>query len=1190
MGAEDMDSDRNFTSTKGIETQMGRRMAIRRQHYNWRTVIPTAFETNNSALRNPRVLSMICMNDKGGGFPVTTTGSPSGDTTIVGGNQGMDRITAGEWDSSYFIPCANGVAALGDPVFINLWYEPNGAHNNYYPSWQGGISGTDTLAVLGAGETRYVNAYRHVVNVFRAHGASNAIFVWCLQGPSTAGWYQNLYPGDAYVDVIGLDLYRATFRARATNPSTYNGGTHSQDYYLFAQGTALTSGQATTLGRAQNVIKPFMICEAGLRHDQTATDVSGAGGDGLAYDKDGHLTSRSEILHLLANLKTFENCIGYVHWNELGDTSLSGTGNYVDTSPAALGQYATFYNDPYCQVYFGGSAPVVVAPTTGSPTISGTTPQQGQTLVADSNSSSWDGTPPLTFTGIQWYWEDSGVTLQPISGATSLSYTVQASDVGHRLKVRFIGSNSAGSCTIYTPLTAVAIASGGTTLSTAPVAGTPGFYSSLWTTVNNHAGRVQRTLTKNGVTYICGEFDHVVDNSGASPVDRTNTPFLCAYRKDTGAVIQTWVPNPNDYVHDIKISADGTKLYVVGSFTTIAGSTRTRVAALNVLSGPTDTTTCTAQSIMPDLGSGGAQNGELWRILLDQTNNRGWLLGAQTQKITRIDLNAGAWRISSGWSPPSFAKGSGSAGPFLRCIAQIGGNIFVGGQNITPTLAKLDANTGATQSFSGAPADSAPGLFELLTDGTVLYVMGGEDSGDLLIAIDSSGGGPNSLTHGSGTDNGYFYHRCDGNVQAGCLGTVNGQSVVVYGHHGDVAAPVKNSTSMTDVSHGLVILVAGTGGGDPIGYGHPPDFSRTTGTGSPLKIFAVEVDENGDLHCAGDFTIVNSFAANVFQRYARFHGSAASVPVNTVIPTLDNVAPSVGDVVSIATLGTWTGSPTGYVTAIILRDGGGNERIVKTGTGVISYTIQSGDSTSTVIADVVATNGSGSSTHARSLASAPIGSNPVAPNPPIIDTGSKPTDPTVLASNEFFWTVVGSFDHFRYRVAIDGVFGPWTTTTAQNILVNSPAGHRYTFEVQTGNSLNEYSSSDTFSWTVTASAVPLAPTFTVTPPASTSAKNVAFVWTSSDAARWQYKLVRPSDSNPAWSVAQDYPVHDAVAPLETGSYVMHVRAINAAGTVGTEATFAFSVVTTPGGHPDAVAFQAYPSERDTDDIADFTWG
>ena len=1089
---------------------------------------------------------------------------------------------------SYFIPCANGVAALVDPVFINLWYEPNGAHNNYYPGWQGGIGGA--LGTLSSGEIGYRDAYRHVVNVFRSHGASNAIFVWCLQGPSTDGWYQNLYPGDAYVDIIGVDLYRATFRSRCTNPGTFNGGVHTQDYYNFAQGTSLTGPQATALQRNAGVVKAFMICEAGLKDGGSIPDVSAAGGDGLNYDKDGAVTGHSAINKLLADLKVFENCIGYLHWNELGDPTLSGSGNYVDTTAAAKTQYSQFYNDPYCQVYFGGAPSGGKAPTTGSPTISDTTPQQGQVLSVDINPTSWDGAQPLGFSGYQWYWEDTSAgALQPISGATSATYTVVAGDVGHRLKARVVGTNSIGSLTVYTALTAAVLGTGSTALSTVPAAGTPGFYSSLWTTTNSHAGRVQRTVSKNGVTYVCGEFDHVVDNSGASPVDRTNTPYLCAYRKDTGAVIQTWLPNPNDYVHDLKLNAAGTKLIMVGKFTSIGGSTRTQVAIAPLLTGPTDTSAFSLDSSMPNL----SLSGELWRVLLDETNNRGWLCGnSAAGYVKRIDLNAGAWRVSSGWTPPSFSTGSGSGGVYLRAICRISGNIYVGGSNITPTLAKLNADTGANQTFTGAPSNSTPGLFDLQTDGTIVYIFGGEDAGDLLIAVDGNGGGPNSLVHGSGTDNGYWFHRCDGNVQAGILGTVNGQACVIYGHHGDVQAAVKNSTSMPDVSHGLVIVKAGTTGGDPIGYGHPPDFSRTPSTGSPLKIFAVDVDENGDLHCAGDFTTVNSFAANVFQRYARFNGSAASVPVNSAIPTLDNVAPSVGNTVTIASLGSWSGSPSSYVTAIILRDGGGVETIVKTGTGVISYLIQSGDSTKTVIADVVAVNAFGQSTHARSAASAPIGSNPTAPNPPVIVPGSKPTDPTTSPSNEFFWTEAGSFDHFRYRLSADGTAGPWTTTTATSILLDTPAGKRYTFEVQAGTVNNLYSASDTYSWTVTASAVPAAPTLTTTPPASSAAKSVAFVWNNPESVsgyKWQYKLDRPSQPTPPWSTAQDYRVHDARAPLEVGSYTFHVRAINSAGTVGPESTFAFAITATTGGHPDAVVFSTVPPEEDTDNVADFTW-
>lgn len=52
----------------------------------------------------------------------------------------------------------------------------------------------------------YVDAYRHIVTVFRRAGASNVRFVWAPAGEPGAVDY---YPGDAYVDVVGFSLFLA---------------------------------------------------------------------------------------------------------------------------------------------------------------------------------------------------------------------------------------------------------------------------------------------------------------------------------------------------------------------------------------------------------------------------------------------------------------------------------------------------------------------------------------------------------------------------------------------------------------------------------------------------------------------------------------------------------------------------------------------------------------------------------------------------------------------------------------------------------------------------------------------------------------------------------------------------------------------------------------------------------------------
>ena len=340
-GAEDQDKDRNFTGPKGIETQMGRRMAIRRRHYKWLEPNPSANEVADAKLTNPNVISMVCQSGLGS-FPVVTSGAwGSTNTAKTKYGQGIDRITGGEFDG-FFVAAAKGLLALKRPVLYNLFYEYNGIHNNYYALAQGTVG--PSLGNPGTGEVKYQKAWQHIWQLFNSAGATlaaggNVIFCWTAQGPTTQGWYQNYYPGDTFVDWIGLDLYRATFAARATNPATWNGGTGSQDYYLFAQKHS----------------KPFFIAEAGYRDAQRIADIKTAGGDGNAYDKDGKVTGNSAISKLLADLKTHPDTVAYVHWNELGAPALSGTGNYVDTSAKALQDYKTFYGDPYCGLTYKGS-------------------------------------------------------------------------------------------------------------------------------------------------------------------------------------------------------------------------------------------------------------------------------------------------------------------------------------------------------------------------------------------------------------------------------------------------------------------------------------------------------------------------------------------------------------------------------------------------------------------------------------------------------------------------------------------------------------------------------------------------------------------------------------------------------------------------------------------------------------------
>src|SRR5262249_56749170 len=86
------------------------------------------------------------------------------------------------------------------------------------------------------------------------------------------------------------------------------------------------------------------------------------------------------------------------------------------------------------------------------PTIAGTA-QVGQTLTA--TAGTWKNTPTLAY---QWQRCDSaGANCVPIPGATTLTYVLQATDVGATLRVAETATNTIGSATATSLQTAAVI-------------------------------------------------------------------------------------------------------------------------------------------------------------------------------------------------------------------------------------------------------------------------------------------------------------------------------------------------------------------------------------------------------------------------------------------------------------------------------------------------------------------------------------------------------------------------------------------------------------------------------------------------------------------------------------------------------------------------------------------------------------
>ena len=142
----------------------------------------------------------------------------------------LAQILGGRYDD-YVRRWAVALANYGKPVLLRWGHEMNG---NWY-AWGNGVDGNTA--------EQFVAAWRHLHDIFTAAGANNVEWVWT---PNLAGNSKSpleiFYPGDSYVDWVGLD---------GSNRETYGWRTFTDLFESsYKRVTALTS-------------KPFIIGEMG---------------------------------------------------------------------------------------------------------------------------------------------------------------------------------------------------------------------------------------------------------------------------------------------------------------------------------------------------------------------------------------------------------------------------------------------------------------------------------------------------------------------------------------------------------------------------------------------------------------------------------------------------------------------------------------------------------------------------------------------------------------------------------------------------------------------------------------------------------------------------------------------------------------------------------------------------------------
>lgn len=205
----------------------------------------------------------------------------------------LQAIADGYFDS-YITSWAHAAAAWKGPLLLRFAHEMNGS---WYP-WCVGVNGNSPA--------EYVAAYQHVHAGFSTAAASNVFWIWSpnVLTPTTAN-LASLYPGDQYVNFVGVDGYNfgtSTAFGRWRTPQQVFGATLT-NIRTFAPG------------------KPILIAE---------TASSDEGGSKAVW-----------ISELVNYLKAQTHVVGFV-WTEYkakADWPIESSAGTIEAMRAALASY-----------------------------------------------------------------------------------------------------------------------------------------------------------------------------------------------------------------------------------------------------------------------------------------------------------------------------------------------------------------------------------------------------------------------------------------------------------------------------------------------------------------------------------------------------------------------------------------------------------------------------------------------------------------------------------------------------------------------------------------------------------------------------------------------------------------------------------------------------------------------------------
>jgi hypothetical protein len=205
--------------------------------------------------------------------------------------------------NSYFVTLAQTLVAAGEGnTYLRLGWEFDG---NWYPSWD-----ADTPSA----EASFATYFQQIVTAMRSVPGEDFKFVW---NPDASAFTESgynvalAYPGNAYVDIIGLDAYDETWATPQTPANAWNDTVQPE----LAAAKAFAASQG----------KPLGFCEWGIAF---TSDGHGMGDDPL------YVNNMAAFMQNAANDVAYES---YFNFN--------GTGNSILTNGQAPNSLTAFKAD-----------------------------------------------------------------------------------------------------------------------------------------------------------------------------------------------------------------------------------------------------------------------------------------------------------------------------------------------------------------------------------------------------------------------------------------------------------------------------------------------------------------------------------------------------------------------------------------------------------------------------------------------------------------------------------------------------------------------------------------------------------------------------------------------------------------------------------------------------------------------------